>query len=69
MNSQFLIIKANANILYYIFYYVYLIIFKFNVFLNAFTSKIFNIKIILSYIKKFFLRNKIFKNINCKITT
>ena len=69
INSHFLKIEANANINYYIAYYIYLIIFKFNFFLNAFTRKVFNIEIIIIYIKNLFFRNKIVKNMNCEITT
>ena len=69
MNSHFLIIEINANIIYYIAHCAYLIIFEFDIFLNAFMRKIFNIKIIMIYIKDFFFRNKIVKNINCEITT
>ena len=69
MNSHFLIIKINANIIYYIAYYIYLIIFKFSIFLNAFTSKMLNIKIIIIYAKNYFFRNKIIKNINYEIIT
>ena len=69
MNSHFLTIEVNANIIYYIAYYIYLIIFKSNIFFNAFASKMFNIEIIMIYVKDFFFRNKIVKNINCEITT
>ena len=69
MNSYSLTIKTNTNMFYYIAYYIYLIIFKFNIFLNAFASKIFNIKITIIYAKDFFLYNKIVKNIYCEITT
>ena len=69
MNSHFLIIETNANIIYYIVYYIYLIIFKFDFFFNAFMRKVFNIEIIMIYIKNFFFRNKIVKNINCEIMT
>ena len=68
INSPLLTIKVNANIFYYVVYYVYLIIFKINVFLNAFASKMFNVKIIIIYTKNFFLYNKIHKDINCEIT-
>ena len=69
MNSHFLIIEVNANIIYYIAYYIYLIIFKFNIFFNALMRKMFNIKIIIIYIKNFFFYNKIVKNINYEIIT
>ena len=69
MNSHLLIIEINANIIYYVAYYIYLIIFKFDIFFNTFMRKVFNIKIIIFYIKNFFLRNKIIKNINCEIIT
>ena len=69
MNSHFLIIEINANIICYIVYYIYLIIFKSNIFFNAFASKMFNIKIIIIYAKNLFLHNKIVKNINCEIMT
>ena len=69
MNSHFLIIEINANIIYYVAYYIYLIIFKFNIFFNAFAKKMLNIKIIIIYTKNFFLYNKIVKNINYKIIT
>ena len=68
MNSHSLTIEINANITYYVVYYIYLIIFEFNIFFNAFIKKMFNIKIIIIYIKNFFLYNKIVKNINCEIT-
>ena len=68
INSHFLIIEANVNIICYIAYYVYLIIFKFDIFFNALARKMFNIKIIIIYIKNFFLYNKIVKNINYEIT-
>ena len=48
--------------------FIYLIIFKFNIFFSALASKMFNIKIIIICIKNFFLRNKIVKNIDCEIT-
>ena len=69
INSHFLIIEINANIIYYIVCYIYLIIFEFNIFLNAFARKVFNIKIIIIYAKNFFLYNKIVKNINYEIIT
>ena len=69
MNSYSLTIEINANIIYYIAYYAYLIIFKFNIFFNALARKVFNIKIIIIYIKNFFFHNKIVKNINYEITT
>ena len=69
INSHFLIIEINANIIYYIAYYIYLIIFKFFFFFNAFARKVFNIEIIMIYIKDFFFRNKIVKNIDYEITT
>ena len=69
INSHFLTIEINANIIYYITYYAYLIIFEFNIFLNALIRKMFNIEIIIIHIKNFFFRNKIVKNINCEITT
>ena len=69
MNSHFLIIKINANIIYYVAYYAYSIIFEFNIFFNALARKVFNIKIIMIYIKNFFFYNKIVKNINCEIIT
>ena len=68
MNSYSLTIEINANIIYYIVHHIYSIIFKLNIFLNAFMSKMFNIKIIIIYIKDLFLRNKIIKNINYEIT-
>ena len=68
MNSYFLIIEINANIICYIAYYIYLIIFEFDIFFNAFARKVLNIKIIMIYIKNFFY-SKIVKNINCEITT
>ena len=55
MNSYSLIIEINANIICYIAYYVYLIIFEFDIFFNAFARKVLNIKIIMIYIKNFFL--------------
>ena len=67
MNSHFLTIEINANIICYIAYYIYLIIFKFDIFFNAFTRIMFSIKIIIIYIKIFFFRNKIIKNINCEM--
>ena len=67
MNSHPLTIEVNANIICYIAYYAYLIIFKFDIFFNAPARKVFNIKIIIIYIKNFFFRNKIVKNINCEI--
>ena len=69
MNSHFLTIEINANIIYYIAHHVYLIIFEFDIFFNALMRKVLNIKIIIIYIKDFFLYNKIIKNINYKITT
>ena len=60
MNSYFLTIEINANIIYYIIYYIYLLIFKKKI--NAFTRKVFNTK-------NFFFYNKIVKNINCEIIT
>ena len=69
MNSHFLIIEINANIICYIAYYIYLIIFEFDIFFNTFTRKMLNIEIIIIYIKNFFLYNKIIKNINYEITT
>ena len=69
MNSYSLTIEINANIICYIAYYAYLIIFKFNIFFNALARKVFNIKIIIIYIKNFFFHNKIVKNINYEITT
>ena len=68
INSYSLAIEINANIIYHIAYYIYSIIFKFNIFLNALISKMFNIKIIIIYTKNLFFRNKIVKNINCEIT-
>ena len=56
-------------LIYYITYYIYLTIFEFNIFLNAFTRKIFNNKIIVIYIKNLFFYNKVIKNIIYKITT
>ena len=67
INSYSLIIETNLNIIYYIAYYVYLIIFELNIFFNAFASKMLNIKIIIIYAKDFFFHNKIVKNINCEI--
>ena len=69
MNSHFLTIEINANIIYYIVYYTYLIIFTFNILFNTLTKKVLSIKIIIIYIKNFFFRNKIVKNINCEIIT
>ena len=69
MNSHSLIIEINANIICYIAYYIYLIIFEFNLFLNAPTRKVFNIEIIMIYTKNLFFCNRIVKNINCEITT
>ena len=68
INSHLLTIEINANIIYYIVYYIYLIIFKSNILFNASASKIFNIEIIIIYTKNFFLYNRIVKNINYKIT-
>ena len=68
INSHFLIIETDANIIYYIAYYIYLIIFEFNIFFNAFARKVLSIKIIIIYIKNFFFRNKIVRNINCEAT-
>ena len=51
INSYFLTIEINANTIYYIAYYIYLIIFKFNIFFNALAKKMFNIKIVIIYIK------------------
>ena len=69
INSYFLTIEINANIIYYVAYYAYLIIFKFNIFLNTLARKVLNIKIIIIYTKNFFLYNKIVKNINYEIIT
>ena len=69
INSHFLIFKINMNIFYYLIYYIYLKIFKFDILLNLFACEIFNIKIIIIYIKNLFFRNKIVRNINCEITT
>ena len=69
MNSHLLTIEINVNIICYIAHYAYLIIFEFNIFFNALARKVFSIKIIIIYIKNFFFRNKIVKNINCEITT
>ena len=68
MNSHFLTIEINVNIIYYVAHYVYLIIFKFDIFFNALARKMLNIKIIIIYTKNFFFYNKIVKNINCEIT-
>ena len=69
INSHFLIFKININIFYYLIYHIYLKIFKFDILLNSFTCEIFNIKIIIIYIKNLFLYNKIIQNINCEIMT
>ena len=69
MNSHFLTIGVNANIVYYSAHYTYLIIFEFDFFFNALARKVFNIKIIIIYTKNLFFRNKIVKNIDCEIIT
>ena len=65
INLYFLIIEINANIIYYVVYYIYSIMFKFNIFFNAFIRKVFNIKIIIVYIKKKFF---IIKSLKISIT-
>ena len=69
MHSHFLIIKINANIIRNILRYIRLIIFNFNIFLNASLSEMFHIKIIIIYLKKFLLRRRIVKNVNYEIIT
>ena len=59
MNSHFLIFKTNINIFYYFIYHVYLKIFRFNILFNSFACEMFNIEIIIIYIKNLFFRNKI----------
>ena len=69
MHSHFLIIKINANIIRNVFYYVQLIIFNFNSFLNASLGEVSRIKIIIIYLKNFLLRRKVVKNVNYEIIT
>ena len=57
------------NILYYIAYYIYLIIFKSNTFLNTLINKVSNIKIIIIYIKNLFLYSRIIRNIDYEVIT
>ena len=67
INSHSLIFRINANIFYYLICYIYLKIFRFDILFNSLACEIFNIEIIIIYIKNFFLRNKIVRNINCEI--
>ena len=69
INSHSLIIRANANILYYFVYYARLVIFESNIFLSALTSKISNTKIIIIYKKNLFFYREIIRNIDCEVTT
>ena len=50
--SHFLKIKINANIIRNVLRYIQLIIFKFNIFLNAFLREMSRIKVIIIYLKK-----------------
>ena len=56
------------NILYYIAYYIYLIIFKSNTLFNILIDKISSIRIIIIYIKNLFLYNRLVRNIDYKTT-
>ena len=61
MYSHFLTIKINSNIIRNVFRFIWLIISKFNIFLNAFLREVSRNK------KNFLFRRKIVKNVNYKI--
>ena len=65
--SHSLIIKINANIIRNVLYCIWLIIFNFNIFFNASLSEMFRIKIIIIYLKNFFLRRRIVENVDYEI--
>ena len=69
INSHPLIIRANTNILRYLFYYIRLIILKSNILFSALTCKISNIKIIIVYIKNFLLYSEIVRYIDYETIT